>query len=181
MVYRYSDLYYEMYNVMVRKSSTMFKRNTKIGMVTYRMIDEKDMLILEILRDNARTPLTEIAEKLGVSESTIRKRVKALEDGEVIKRYTVVVDPAKLGYNSVSFVGLDVEPTHFLDVAIKMTEFPEVKFVATSTGDHMIMTEIWLKDGRELGKFIAEKIGRLEGVHRVCPAVIMEKLKDSCG
>ena len=159
----------------------MFKRNTKIGMVTYRMIDEKDRLILEILRENARTPLTEIAEKLGVSESTIRKRVKSLEDEDVIKRYTVVVDPAKLGYNSVSFVGLDVEPTHFLDVAIQMTEFPEVKFVATSTGDHMIMTEIWLKDGRELGKFIAEKIGRLEGVQRVCPAVIMEKLKDSCG
>jgi Lrp/AsnC family transcriptional regulator for asnA, asnC and gidA len=145
------------------------------------MLDEKDMKILEILRENARTPLTDIATTLGVSESTIRKRVRALEDRGVIKRYTIVVDPAKLGYNSVSFVGLDVEPTHFLDVAIKMTEFPEVRFVATSTGDHMIMTEIWLKDGRELGKFIAEKIGRLEGVQRVCPAVILEKLKDTCG
>lgn len=145
------------------------------------MIDEKDMKILEILRENARTPLTDIATTLGVSESTIRKRVRALEDRGVIKRYTIVVDPAKLGYDSVSFVGLDVEPTHFLDVAIKMTEFPEVRFVATSTGDHMIMTEIWLKDGRELGKFIAEKIGRLEGVQRVCPAVILEKLKDTCG
>jgi Lrp/AsnC family transcriptional regulator for asnA, asnC and gidA len=145
------------------------------------MIDEKDMKILEILRENARTPLTDIATTLGVSESTIRKRVRALEDRGIIKRYTIVVDPAKLGYDSVSFVGLDVEPTHFLDVAIKMTEFPEVRFVATSTGDHMIMTEIWLKDGRELGKFIAEKIGRLEGVQRVCPAVILEKLKDTCG
>ncbi|HDN65343.1 MAG TPA: AsnC family transcriptional regulator, partial [Methanosarcinales archaeon] len=46
------------------------------------MIDEKDRLILEILRDNARTPLTMIAEKLGVSESTVRKRVKLLEDGD---------------------------------------------------------------------------------------------------
>ncbi len=145
------------------------------------MLDEKDMKILEMLRENARIPLTDIATTLGVSESTVRKRVRALEEEGVIKRYTIVVDPAKLGYNSVSFVGLDVEPTHFLDVAIKMTEFPEVRFVATSTGDHMIMTEIWLKDGRELGKFIAEKIGRLEGVQRVCPAVIMEKLKDTCG
>jgi len=145
------------------------------------MIDEKDLKILEILRENARTPLTNIAKTLGVSESTIRKRVRALEDGGVIKRYTIVVDPAKLGYNSVSFVGLDVEPTHFLDVAIQMTEFPEVRFVATSTGDHMIMTEIWLKDGMELGRFIAEKIGRLEGVQRVCPAVILEKLKDTSG
>ncbi len=170
-----------MHNVVVRKSSAMFPKNYENWYGDVRMIDEKDLKILEILRENARTPLTDIAEKLGVSESMIRKRVKSLENEGVIKRYTVVVDPAKLGYNSVSFVGLDVEPTHFLDVAIKMTEFPEVKFVATSTGDHMIMTEIWLKDGRALGSFIAEKIGRLEGVHKVCPAVIMEKLKDTCG
>jgi len=142
-----------------------------------QMIDERDMLIIDILQENARTPYTEIAARLGVGESAIRKRVKALEEAGVIESYTIVVNPAKLGYNSVSLVGLDVEPTHFLDVAIRMTEFPEVKFVATSTGDHMIMTEIWLKDGRALGEFIAEKIGRLEGVHRVCPAVIMEKLK----
>jgi len=141
------------------------------------MVDERDMLIIDILQENARTPYTEIAARLGVGESAIRKRVKALEEAGVIESYTIVVNPAKLGYNSVSLVGLDVEPTHFLDVAIRMTEFPEVKFVATSTGDHMIMTEIWLKDGRALGEFIAEKIGRLEGVHRVCPAVIMEKLK----
>jgi len=141
------------------------------------MVDERDMLIIDILQENARTPYTEIAARLGVGESAIRKRVKALEEAGVIESYTIVVNPAKLGYNSVSLVGLDVEPTHFLDVAIRMTEFPEVKFVATSTGDHMIMTEIWLKDGRALGEFIAEKIGKLEGVHRVCPAVIMEKLK----
>lgn len=141
------------------------------------MVDERDLLIIDILQENARTPYTEIAARLNVGESAIRKRVKALEEEGVIEGYTIVVNPAKLGYNSISLVGLDVEPTHFLDVAIRMTEFPEVKFVATSTGDHMIMTEIWLKDGRELGKFIAEKIGKLEGVHRVCPAVIMEKLK----
>ena len=141
------------------------------------MVDERDMLIIDILQENARTPHTEIAARLGVGESAIRKRVKALEKAGVIESYTIVVNPAKLGYNSISLVGLDVEPTHFLDVAIRMTEFPEVKFVATSTGDHMIMTEIWLKDGRALGEFIAEKIGKLEGVHRVCPAVIMEKLK----
>ena len=141
------------------------------------MIDEKDLKIIEILRKNARTPLTDIAATLNVSESTIRKRVKNLEDDGIIKQYTIVVDPVSLGFNSVSLVGFDVEPTHFLDAAIKLTEFPEVKFVATSTGDHMIMTEIWLKDSRELGKFITEKIGSLEGVHRVCPAVIMERLK----
>ncbi|MFQ6051436.1 MAG: winged helix-turn-helix transcriptional regulator [Candidatus Hydrothermarchaeota archaeon] len=142
------------------------------------MVDQKDMKIIEILRENSRKSFTEIAEELGVSESTIRKRVKALEDEGIIKKYTIIVDPAKIGYRTVALVGLDVEPSHFLEAAEKMTEFEEVKCVSTSTGDHMIMTEIWVKDGKELTKLISEKIGKIEGVSRICPAIILEKLKE---
>jgi Lrp/AsnC family transcriptional regulator for asnA, asnC and gidA len=74
------------------------------------------MKIIEILRENARTPHTEIAARLDVAESTIRNRVRALEEDGVIKQYTVITDPAKLGYNSVALVGIDVEPTHLLDL-----------------------------------------------------------------
>jgi len=42
----------------------------------------------------------------------------------------------------------------------------------------MIITEIWTKNGRELTKLISEKIGTIEGIKRVCPAIILEKLKD---
>ncbi len=145
------------------------------------MIDEKDLKIIDMLRENARIPLTEIASRLDVSESTIRKRIKALEKNGVITQYTVVVDPSKLGYNSVSMVGIDVESTHLLDVAMRMTEFPEVKFVATSTGDHMIITEIWINDSKELGRFIAKNIEKQEGVKRVSPTIILENWKVHSG
>jgi len=42
----------------------------------------------------------------------------------------------------------------------------------------MIMTEIWIRDGRELTRLISEKIGVIEGVKKICPAIILEKLKD---
>ena len=145
------------------------------------MIDERDMLIINMLRENARTPHTEIAARLGVGESTIRNRVRTLEDEGIIMQYTVVTDPAKLGYNSVALVGIDVEPTHLLDVALRLSEFPEVKFVATSAGDHMIMTEVWLTDGGALRTFIAEKIKKLDGVQSVSPTVIMDNWKVRSG
>jgi len=145
------------------------------------MIDEKDLKIIDMLRENARTPVTTIASRLGVSESTIRKRIRALEKNGVITQYTVIVDPAKLGYKSVSIVGINVESTHLLDVAMRMTEFPEVKFVATSTGDHVIITEIWLNDSKELGRFITEKIEKQEGVKRVSPTIILENWKVHSG
>ena len=145
------------------------------------MIDEKDLSIIDMLRENARIPVTEIASRLDVSESTIRKRIRGLEKNGVITQYTVVVDPSKLGYNSVSMVGIDVESTHLLDVAMRMTEFPEVKFVATSTGDHMIITEIWTNDSKELGRFIAKNIEKQEGVKRVSPTIILENWKVHSG
>ena len=145
------------------------------------MIDKKDLKIIDMLRENARIPFTEIASRLDVGESTIRKRIKALENNGVITQYTVIVDPAKLGYNSISMVGINVESTHLLDVAMRMTEFPEVKFVATSTGDHMIITEIWLNDSKELGRFITENIEKQEGVKRVSPTIILENWKVHSG
>lgn len=140
-------------------------------------MDDRDRQIIDILIKDSRTPFTEIAKKLNVSESTVRKRIRALEDKEVIKKYSILVDPAKIGYNTVAIVGLDVEPQRFLSVASKLTEFDEVRYVATSTGDHMIMFEIWTRDGKELTKVISEKIGKIKGVHRICPSIILEKLK----
>ena len=142
------------------------------------MIDDTDKEILSVLGDNARTPFLNIAKQLGVSESTIRKRVGNLEDRGVIKKYSAVVEPAKLGFGSVAIVGIDVVPEKFLDVSKKLTKFDNVKFVATTTGDHMIMTEIWMDKASELRDFISDKIEKMDGVTRTCPAIINEKLKE---
>jgi len=142
------------------------------------MIDQKDRRIIEILQRNARTPNTEIAKMLGISESTVRKRINDLESKGVIKKYTAVVDPSKIGYNTVTILGVDVDPTKFLDVARELAKLPETKYVATSTGDHMIMAEIWTKDGQALAELISNRIGKIEGVKRICPAIILEKIKE---
>lgn len=142
------------------------------------MIDERDEKIIEILRNDARTPNTEIANVLDISEASIRNRIEKLREKGVIKRFTVEVDPSKLGYDSVALVGADVGPDSFLTAADKLSEFEEVRQVCLTTGDHMIMMEIWAKDGEELTKILTEKIGKVEGVKRIRPAVVLEKLKD---
>lgn len=143
------------------------------------MLDETDMGILEILRKNARTPFLEISKRLRISESTVRKRVKGLEDGKVIKKYTAIVEPSKLGFGGVALVGIDVRPEKFLEVAKKLAELESIKFVATSTGDHMLMTEIWMENSHDLRNFISSKIESIEGVTRTCPAILMERLKEA--
>jgi len=141
------------------------------------LLDERDARIIEMLEEDGRKTFKEIAEALNVSEAAVRKRVQVLLRNGVIKKFTIKVDHTKIGMNTVAIVGIDVDPTRLLDTAQKLCESKEIRCVATSSGDHMIMLEIWAQNGRELTKLISEKIGTLEGVKRVCPAMILEKLK----
>lgn len=140
-------------------------------------VDERDRIILEMLSKDARTPFTEIAKVLGISETAVRKRVKGLEEKGVIEGYHVRVNPSKLGYTLVSITGVDTLPEKIFEVAEKLKKFEFVKALYLSSGDHMIMAEIWAKDGEDLADIISNKIGKLEGVTKVCPAIILEKLK----
>lgn len=141
-------------------------------------MDKLDLSIVEILSKNSRTPFMEIARKLKISESTIRKRVSNLEKNGVIKKYSLMVDTNKIGFENVALIGVDVEPERYLDIAKKLAEFSEVRYAATSTGDHMFMLEVWTKNGEELKAF-SDKLKGLGGVTRICPAIIKDTLKGS--
>ncbi|MBI2654084.1 Lrp/AsnC family transcriptional regulator [Candidatus Woesearchaeota archaeon] len=139
-------------------------------------MDKLDLGIIETLSKNSRTPFMEIARKLKVSESTIRKRVSKLEDEGIIKKYSLVVDTNKIGIAHRALIGVDVTPEKYLDVAKKLAEFDGVKFAASTTGDHMFMLEVWTKNDDEL-RAVSDKLKGIDGVTRICPAIIKDTLK----
>ena len=140
-------------------------------------LDERDRRILEELSRNARVSYTELAKRLGISDVAVIKRIRRLEQQGVIKRYTVEVNPRSLGYRVVSYTGIDVEPEHLLDVAEELRKKPYVKRLSITSGDHDIMAVIWARDSEDLRR-IHEEISRLPGVKRICPAIVLEELKD---
>ena len=54
-------------------------------------LDDKDKRILEMLIEDSRRPFREIAEEIGLSESTVRKRVIKLQKENVIEKFTIKV------------------------------------------------------------------------------------------
>jgi len=140
-------------------------------------LDERDRRILEELMRNARVSYTELAKKLGVSDVAVIKRVRRLEQMGVIKRYTIVVDPRALGYRVVSYTGIDVDPEHLIEVAEELKKKPYLRELSITSGDHDLMAVIWARDSDELRR-IHEEISRLPGVRRICPAIILEVVKD---
>ncbi|MEM0085281.1 MAG: Lrp/AsnC family transcriptional regulator [Candidatus Methanomethylicia archaeon] len=141
------------------------------------MVDSLDLRIIEALIKEGDLSFSELARRLGLSESTVRKRVEKLKRDNIINKFTVVVDPSKLGFNSTAIIGIDVDPPQLLSVAKRICDLQESKSVFICTGDHMILVEVWARDGNHLSKIISEKIGVIEGVRRVCPSIILERLK----
>jgi len=141
------------------------------------MVDELDLKILRLLEADGSLSYTELARKLRLNESTVRKRILLMKKRGVIKKFSVVLDPAKIGFNTVAIVGVDAAPDKLLEIAQELAKMPETRYVATSTGDHMIMTEIWAKDGEEISYILSKRIGITEGVKKVCPAIVLEKMK----
>ena len=139
-------------------------------------IDDKDRRIIEILSRNATSTFTEIARELGITDVAVKKRLTKLEQRGVIKGYTVIVDPEKLGYKNVALIGVDTEPDKILEVARRLAEKKYSKNVYLTTGDHMIMVEVWAGENGDMMRII-EEIGKLEGVKKVCPAIVLEKIK----
>jgi Lrp/AsnC family transcriptional regulator for asnA, asnC and gidA len=138
------------------------------------MLDEIDQKIVELLQQDSRQPYTAIAGKIGKTESTVRKRIKEMKRNGIISKFSVQLNPGAMGYN-VAIVGVDTDPSRLLEVAEKLTKFEEIHSVQLSTGDHHIMCEIWAKE-KKLSEYI-EEISALKGVERVCPAIVMERLK----
>jgi len=144
-------------------------------MVIRKLIDDVDKKILNKLIVDARASWTTLAKELGVNESTIRYRVRKLEDSGVIVGYKAKVNYVKAGLTS-SLTGIDVEPEHLWSVLNELKQKNEVVQLYLTTGDHVIIAEI-IAENKELLERIHNYISSLPGVKRVCPSIVMDIYK----
>jgi len=140
------------------------------------MYDNKDKTIIDFLEKNARTSFTDIAKSLNISETAIRKRVKKLETEGIILGYKANINYKKLGYLNKVVMGVDTTPKDYFKVINALKKLDFVKELTTSSGDHMIMFNVWIKNLDELNKYL-EKVNSIEGVIESCPSILHENIK----
>jgi DNA-binding Lrp family transcriptional regulator len=116
-------------------------------------MDDLDEQILQILRRDARTPYTEIADRVGTSEGTVRNRVEQLVDDGVIERFTVATRTGNV--KAVIEVGVDVSvDTH--DISDRVVEWPEVDFVWQVSGEEDIVFVVDAQDTERVNELITQ-------------------------
>ncbi|WP_017343882.1 Lrp/AsnC family transcriptional regulator [Halorubrum sp. T3] len=116
-------------------------------------MDDLDRRILSILRRDARTPYTEIADRVGTSEGTVRNRVDRMTDEGVIERFTVTTRTG----NVKAMIEISVEMNVNTDeVGQRMVEWEEVDFVWQVSGEEDIVLVVDAVDTRAVNELITQ-------------------------
>ena len=128
-------------------------------------MDELDNEIVRILQRDGRASNAGIARDVGVSEGTVRRRLKRLVQGEFIQ-VVALPDPTKMGFESQALIGIQVDPDKMDQVADGISDLDEIKWVAITTGSYDIFAWSTLPSAQALGIFLRTKVGVIPGVRR---------------
>jgi Lrp/AsnC family transcriptional regulator for asnA, asnC and gidA len=126
-------------------------------------MDELDILILQTLQEDGRTPFTQIARQAGVSETTIRSRYRQLVEAGIV-RTVGIVDPYALGFQAPAIIGMSVEPGRIDDVARMIAKLPEVSYLVMTLGSYDLIVEVFCRDLTHFTDLLTNQIHRMPGV-----------------
>ncbi len=142
-------------------------------------LTDKDHELIGVLRDNARASTTELAKRLGLSRSTVQKRLERLETQGVIDGYTVRLSTQYLDQEIKAHVSITVSPRMTSDIIQTMREIHAVRAIYSVSGPYDLVVEIGALTVTALDKVIDELIA-IEGVERTVSSVILStRLKRS--
>lgn len=121
-----------------------------------RTIDEIDKKIINILEQEGRTAIKDIAKEVFLSSPAVSTRIENLERDGVIMGYHAKINPSYLNYHVKAFINLEVDPKD-KDVFYPYVEsIPNVIEVNCVTGDYSMMLETLFESTNELDTFINE-------------------------
>lgn len=144
-------------------------------------LDRFDQRIVQLLLSDGRMPVTEIAQKIGLSKTPCQMRVNRLRKEGVIRGFRAVVDPAKLGREHVAFVEVRLKDTTedalqaFNAAALKVPEIEQAHMIA---GAFDYLLKVRSKDIRDYRRVLGEVISALPHVGHTSTHVSMEAVKD---
>lgn len=137
---------------------------------------ETDARIIALLRENADLSYKEMARKLKLNESTLRKRIVTLRKEGVIRRRLADINAEKLGYKWRIMLGVDAEPSKVLDVGKKLVAIRQARFVFAMSGENDFLVVIWTRDKDSMAK-VVDSVGKIEGVVKVTQNFLWERFK----
>lgn len=143
-----------------------------------KFMDNTDINIINALIDNSRTNSSEIAERIGVSVTTVIERIKKLEASGIIRKYTVIIDHSLLGHDVTALIMVSLEhPKYndgFTEAMLKNESIIECHYVA---GDFDYLVKVITENSNRLERVLND-IKSVPGVQKTKTMFVLSTLKN---
>ena len=128
-------------------------------------IDNLDKKILNIIMKNARIASKDVALDCGVSRAAIHQRIQRLIEMKVITGSGYTVNPKALGYNTCTYVGVNLEKgSMYREVVQELEKIPEVVECHFTTGPYSMLIKVYAQDNQHLMELLNDQIQHISGV-----------------
>ena len=140
--------------------------------MTNTPLDPIDRMLLNLLRENARTSTAELARKLHLSRTTVQSRIERLERNHVVAGYTIQV-PDEVEASLVrTFVLITLAPKRSGTIEAALRRIPEVRTLHSVSGPFDLLAIVAAESIGDLDTVI-DRIGLLDGVERTTSAIVL--------
>jgi Lrp/AsnC family transcriptional regulator for asnA, asnC and gidA len=139
-------------------------------------LDQLDRKIIKLLQYDGRMPFTQIAEKVDVSEGTVRRRVTQLIESGIMQ-IVGVVEPQYLGWGAAAMVGVSVEGGNIDSVAERIAGFPEVSYLFMASGEFDLFVEVYCRNREQFVSFLSNKLHGIPGIRQTRTFMILKMYK----
>ena len=147
-------------------------------------LDRTDILILKVLQENARITNKELALKVHLSPSPVFERLRRLETGGYIRKYSAILDADKLGQGFVVFCSVKLRQMNTMiahDFVEKIQEIPEVTECYNISGEFDYLLKIHAPDMKYYNHFLINVLGQIESLGSIQSSVVMNEIKQNYG
>jgi DNA-binding Lrp family transcriptional regulator len=148
--------------------------------MTQKIADDMDRKILKVLMSDARVANNELAERVGLSASACLRRLRRLEEADIIQGYTAVIDPAIEGWTMTALASIRLSRQHEDEIQMfenAVREWDEVLECHLVTGSRDYVLKVMSAGLEQYERFIKEKIARLKCVDTIETSFVMNTIK----
>lgn len=140
-------------------------------------MDDLDLRILGELLEDSRISLRKLADKLDIAVGTVQARIRRMEKEGIIRKYTVILDHEKLGFELTTVTEVIVSKGKLIDTEKEIAKIGHVMAVYDVTGETDIIVVAKFRNREELSKF-TKKLLSLPFVERTNTHVVLTTIKE---
>lgn len=144
-------------------------------------LDRLDRAILEVMAQDARISITDLASRIGLSKSPTQTRLRRLERAGIIRGYRALLDPIALGLDHVAFVEVRLDDTREPALAAfnaAVRAVPEVEQAHMIAGNFDYLLKIRTRDMASYRACLGDVISSLPHVTGTSTFVAMQAVKE---